>query len=135
MSQENVEKIRGLFEPWSGKNLHAWGDAWGSGEVDLSLLDPEVEYEDTILPDHVGETYRGVEGVARAMKRWVEPFQALTIELERVVGEGERVVSIHRVQGRAEHTGIEFESTVAYTWEFTNGHVTLFRSYWDAQEA
>src|SRR6476619_5903432 len=52
MSQENVEELRAFLEAWDM-------EAWKRGEADLSLLDPEVTYEDTILTDHVGETYRG----------------------------------------------------------------------------
>jgi hypothetical protein len=59
MSQENVDNLRAFWEKWNT-----------SEAPDMSLLDPEVTYEDTILPDHVGETYRGHEGVARAVARW-----------------------------------------------------------------
>jgi hypothetical protein len=48
MSQENVENLRAVLEAWDM-------EAWKRGEADVSLLDPEVTYEDTILPDHVGE--------------------------------------------------------------------------------
>lgn len=65
MSQENAEKLRAFLEGW---NLEGPTD-----RLDPSLLDPEVTYEDTTLPDHVGETYRGHEGVARATDRWTEP--------------------------------------------------------------
>src|SRR5438874_8479636 len=67
MSQENVENLRAVLEAWDIQ-------AWKRGGFDVSLLDPEVTYEDTILPDHVGETYRGHEGVARAVARWFEPY-------------------------------------------------------------
>jgi len=101
----------------------------------MSLLDPEITYEDTTLPDHVGETYRGHEGVARATERWAEPYEELTIELERIVGAGDRLVSIHRVRARARHTGIEFEGPLAYLWTFRNGKVNQFRSFRDPEEA
>jgi hypothetical protein len=68
MSQENVENLRAVLE---ALNLAAWS----RGESDRSLLDPKVTYEDTTLPDHVGETYRGHEGVARATERWLEPYE------------------------------------------------------------
>jgi hypothetical protein len=80
MSQENVE------------NLRAYWERWNRGEADLSLLDPEVVYEGSNLPDHIGEGYRGHEGVARATERWLEPFENLTAELERIVGSGDRLV-------------------------------------------
>jgi ketosteroid isomerase-like protein len=128
MSQENVENLRAFLEAWDI-------ETWKRGEADLSLLDPEVTYEDTILPDHVGETYRGLEGMIRATERWIEPYEDLTIELERIVGERDRLVSIHRARSRARHTGIEFEEPLAYFWTFRNGRVVHLRSYLDAADA
>jgi ketosteroid isomerase-like protein len=110
-------------------------EAWRRGEGDLSLLDPKVTYEDETLPDHVGEAYRGHEGVARATERWLEPYEELTIELEQIVGADDRLVSIHRVWGRARYTGIEAEGPVAYLWTFRAGKVIHFRSYRDPEEA
>lgn len=101
----------------------------------MSILDPEVTYEDSNLPDHIGETYRGHEGVARATARWLEAYDNLTIELERIVAAGDRLVSIHRVRGRARYSGIEDEGPAAYVWTFRNGKVIHFRSYRDPDEA
>jgi uncharacterized protein len=110
-------------------------EAWSRGEGDMSILDPKVAYEDSTLPDHVGEIYRGRQGVARATERWLEPYEELTIELEQVVGAGDRLVSIHRVRGKARYTGIEAEGPVAYIWTFRDGKVVHFRSYRDPDEA
>jgi len=132
MSQENVEILRAFLDPWDIRgNL----EAWKRGEADVSLVDPEVTYEDTILPDHVGETYRGPEGIARATERWLEAYEELTVELEQIVGAGDRLVSIHRARGRARHTGIEFELTYAYFWTFRDGKVIHLRSFLDPAEA
>jgi ketosteroid isomerase-like protein len=127
MSQENVENLRMLLETWRI-------EAWRQGE-DMSLLDPEVAYEDTTLPDHVGETYRGHEGVSRATTRWLEPYESFSIELERIVDAGDCVVSIHRVRGRARHTGIEGEGPVAYLWTFRGGKVIRFESFREPKDA
>jgi ketosteroid isomerase-like protein len=124
MSQENVDALRAFWEMWNTNDA-----------PDLSLLDPDVTYEDTILPDHVGETYRGREGVARAVARWFEPFAEISIGLERIVGEGDCLVSIHRVRTKARHTGIEFESSLAYVYALHEGKVVHFKSFWDPQEA
>lgn len=128
MAQGNVENLRAFLE---ALDL----EAWRRGEGDMSLLDPHVIYEDTTLPDHVGETYRGPEGVARATDRWLEPYERLTIELKQIVGACDRLVSIHRVWGRARYTGIEAEGPVAYLWTFRDGKVIYFRSYRDPDEA
>ncbi len=133
MSEENVQNLRGFLEGWDPKaDLEAWiaGDPRA-----LSLFDPELAYEDTILPDHVAETYRGYEGLARATQRWLEPFESLTVELERIVGAGDRLVSIHRVQMKARHTGIDLEGPLAYLWTFRDGRVIHLKSYANPREA
>ena len=94
-----------------------------------------MAYEDTILPDHAGETYQGYEGVARATERWLEPFEALTVELDRIVGTGDRLVSIHRVQMKARHTGIDIQAPLAYVWSFRDGQVIHLKSFSDPGEA
>ena len=62
MSQENVERLRAVCERWGS-----------GGEADLSLFDPDVVFEDNILPDHAGETYRGHEGVVEQRERGWSP--------------------------------------------------------------
>jgi ketosteroid isomerase-like protein len=127
VSRDHVDDLRALLEAWNV-------EAWRRGE-DMSLLDPKVTYEDTTLPDHVGETYRGHEGVARATERWLESYDRLTIELEQIVGADDRLVSLHRVWGKARYTGIEAEGPVAYLWTFRHGKVIHFQSYRDPEEA
>ncbi len=126
MSQENVEKLRAFLETWDPKSTL---DAWKRDEVDVSLFDPEIAYEDTILPDHATETYHGYEGLVRATERWLGSFESLTIKLNRLVGTGERVVSIQEVWMKALHSGIEFEATFAYVWTFRDGRVVHIKSY------
>jgi ketosteroid isomerase-like protein len=118
------------------ESLRAFWEAWTPGEeMDMSILDPDVAYEDTTLPDHIGEEYRGHEGIARAADRWLDSYESLTIELERIVGSGDRLVSIHHARSKARYTGIEDEGPVAYVWTFRDGKVIHFRSYRDPDEA
>ena len=55
MSQEHVERLRVWLEAWDLDDL-------AKGVFDSSLVDPDVTYEDEILPDHAAEVYRGYEG-------------------------------------------------------------------------
>ena len=133
MSQENVDNLRALLDDWDPK---ATVEAVYGGDVDaVDLFDPEVAYEDTVLPDHVGETYRGRDGLLRATERWLEPFESFTIKLERIVGTGDRLVSIQHASAKARHTGIPFEMSYAYLWEFRDGRVIYLKSYRDPAEA
>lgn len=124
MSEENVERLRAFWAAWTPGH-----------QMDTSLLDPDVAYEDSTLPDHIGEVYRGYEGIARATERWLEPYESLSVELDRIVGTGDRLVSIHRARAKARYTGIEEEGPLAYVWTFRDGKVIHFRSYRDPDEA
>ena len=96
---------------------------------------PEFTYEDNFLPDHAGETYRGLDGLRRAWTGFVEPFEEMAYELEGVLGSGDRVVSIHRVRTKARHTGIVQDFRVAYIWTFRAGRLIRCRGFADAEEA
>jgi ketosteroid isomerase-like protein len=66
-----------------------------------------------------GETYRGHEGIARATRTWLEPTDdGATVELERIAGPGDCLVSVQRARARARYTGIEFEAPYALLWRF-----------------
>jgi ketosteroid isomerase-like protein len=134
MSQQNVENLRAFLEIWSRE---PWTpEAWERGAViDMSLLDPDVIYEDATLPDHIGEAYRGHEGIVRAAQRWIEPFEWLLVELEQIVEAGDCLVSIHRTRSKARHSGIEFEAPVAYVWAFRGGKIIHFKSFREPDEA
>ena len=69
------------------------------------------------------------------LSRWAEAYEELTVDLDRIVDAGDRLVSIHRVRGRARHTGIEAEGPVAYVWTFRDRKVIHFQSYRDPEEA
>jgi ketosteroid isomerase-like protein len=134
MSQENAENLRAFLETWGREpwTLETWQQA---PMIDMSFFDPEVVYEDTTLPDHIGEAYRGHEGVLRAARRWVEPNEWLLVELKQVIEAGDRLVSIHHLRSKARYTGIEFELPLAYLWTFRDGKVIHFQSYLDPQRA
>ena len=135
MSQENVQNVRQWAAAWEMKAGQGALVDRSTGEPVLSHLDPEVTYQDMALPDHIGETYHGHEGVVRATERWVEPFDELQVDLERIVGSGACIVSIHRFRATARHTGIEFEEPLAIVWKFRDGKVIHFQSYRDPDQA
>src|SRR4051812_30220094 len=134
MPQDNVETLRAFLATWSRDNWTA--EAMERREVfDFDFLDPDIVYEDDNLPDHIGEAYRGYEGVVRAGKRWIEGSESLFIEFERIVGSGDRLVSIHRARTKSSYGRLEFEFPLAYVWTFRDGKVIHFRSVRDIGEA
>jgi ketosteroid isomerase-like protein len=83
----------------------------------------------TVLPDRVGETYRGHEGVIRAAENRAAAYEWLRVELEQIVEVGELLGSVHRMKAKARYTSIEFDATFAYLWTFHDGKVVHFRGY------
>jgi ketosteroid isomerase-like protein len=134
MSQENVENLRAFLETWGRE---PWTpEALQRGlPFDMSLLDSHVTYEDATLPDHIGEAYSGHEGIVRAARRWIEPFEWLLIELEQIIDADDCLVSIHRLRSKAQHTGMEFDMPLAYVWAFRGGKVIHFESFREPGDA
>lgn len=120
MSQEDIESLRAFLRTW-GEARHM--EEVARGEGDMSLLDPDFTFESPVLPDQAGETYHGHDGLVRATIGWIEAYEWLQVELEQILDAGERIVSIHRVRAKARHTGIEFDTDVAYVWTFQDGKV------------
>jgi ketosteroid isomerase-like protein len=138
LSQENVERLRAFLETWTTAPNAVWHEAvaaWRRGEADMSAFDSYVTYDDENLPDHFGETYRGHEGVLRAAERWIAPFESLSIELIEIIEVDDRLLSTHRWRAKAQHTGIEFDTPLAYIWTFQDGKIIHFRSFLDTGEA
>jgi ketosteroid isomerase-like protein len=133
MSEENEQTLRAFLKTF--EDVPAFVDALKRGDADLAALDPDIVYEDANLPDHVGETYRGPEGILRAAERWADASETLTLELKRIVGSGDSFVSVHEAHSKARHSGIELDGPLAYAWTFRAGRVVHFQSYRDPTEA
>jgi ketosteroid isomerase-like protein len=127
MSQENEQTLREFLQ--TIEDIPAFVEAARSESVDLAPLDPDVVYEDENLPDHIGETYRGRDGILRAAERWADASEELTLQLERIVGSGDHLVSVHMLHSKARHSGIEFDAPLAYAWTFRDGKIIHFQSY------
>jgi ketosteroid isomerase-like protein len=100
----------------------------------LDSLAPSVPGRDTrrVVSTNL---YRGLDGLRRAWTGFVEPFEEMAYELERIIGSGDRVVSIHRVRTKARHTGIDQDFRVAYIWTFRGGRLIHSRGFHDVDEA
>ena len=141
MSQKNVESLRALIErasPDGTDAVQVMNDdaAWAAyADAFAPLRAPDFVYEDMAMPDHAGETYRGLEGYRRAAVTFTEPFEEMIYDLERIVGSGDRVVSIHRVRARARHTGISFDLRAAYVYRFRGGKIVHMQAFMDPDQA
>jgi ketosteroid isomerase-like protein len=134
--RRNVMIIRG-FQPGSDVARLPRDDAvWAAySRAGAPVYAHEFTYEDDILPDHVGETYRGLDGLRRAWTGFTEPFEEMAYDLERIVGSGDRIVSMHRVRAKARHSGIVQDFRVGYVWTFRSGRLVHCRAFLDPDQA
>src|SRR6476620_4170556 len=125
MSHENVETVR-----------RSWERLMKGDATALAVFDSDVVFEDDFLPDHVGETYRGVEGVQRAWFVWAEPWAEFETDIEWVRGAGtDVVVSCHRARMRGKGSGVQGERRYAYLWRFRDGQVIYCKAFGEPSEA
>jgi ketosteroid isomerase-like protein len=126
VSQENVEALKKLWQELMAGDL---------ATINLSLIDPDVVYEDDLLPDHSGESYHGHAGLQRAWAQFLEPWETFENNMEWTRDAGNEVVSCHRVRARGKGSGIAGELHYAYVFRFREGKIVHVKSYGDPSEA
>ena len=126
MSQENADLICRMWKEQMERDPTT---------LDLSLVDPDIVYEDEVLPDHGGETYHGHEGLLRAWARAIEPWANFTNEIEWAREAGDEVVSCHVMRGHGKGSGVPVEGRYAYIWRLRDGVVVYCKSFTDPARA
>jgi ketosteroid isomerase-like protein len=139
------ELVRRAFEARSGVDVAQLvrdDAAWAEFSAAFTpLFAPDFVFEDdrNLLPDMADQTFRGLEGFRRAAETLAEPFEVMIFDLERIVGSGDRFVSIYRVRARARHSGISFDFQLAYIWSLRDGRIVHvqggFRDLAEARKA
>jgi len=125
MSQENVQRIRDL-----------WPTVNRGHTASLAFFDNDVVYESDLLPDHVGQAYRGIDGLVKAWSVWTEAWDRLETDIEWVRDAGrDAVVSCHQARMRGKGSGVEAELRYAYLWRFRDGKVIYCKGFRDPKEA
>jgi ketosteroid isomerase-like protein len=124
MSQENVEIVRRAFSAFQGRDSEAW----------VNCFHPDVEL---LLPRNVleGGSYRGHEGVKRALADAFETWEAFRFDIQDLRTVDDRVIALGRATnvGKGDAPTIEFQS--AYLFKLCEGKISYFRSYQSHSEA
>ena len=65
----------------------------------------------------------------------MDPIEGVTVELERIIGSGDCLVSVQRASGKMRHTGSSMARAYAYLWRFRDGKITYLKTFGDTREA
>jgi ketosteroid isomerase-like protein len=104
----------------------------------LDASDPHIEVVES--PDLLLDpsTYHGRQGLLAALAHWSDEWEGLSVDVERIVGVGDRVVSLvlHRARGKS--SGAPVELHMAYVHTLKNRKVVrweVFATWAQALEA
>jgi ketosteroid isomerase-like protein len=130
MSEENVEKIRAVFE------------AWNRGDWDASLKDtaPDVVIDNSTVIGEWRGVHRGHDAIRRMFERLTESWEKIEMEVSEVIEARDDLVVTSGWSRFVGRDGIELPGPTrsGWVWRFRDGqivHVAFYNSLDDALEA
>jgi ketosteroid isomerase-like protein len=137
MSQENVEIVRGMLEPFNG--IDAAAIDWSANEV-RDALGSAYSEDLELRPLASGRTgldevYRGVDGLVEYFRTWLEPFSEYHFELLDYLDDGDRVLVPMRGRGVGAASGVPAEIELTTAYELRDGLIERIIQYDSLDEA
>ena len=124
MSQPNVEILRRGYEASNRRDIDAV----------LESLAPEIEIHlGGVFPD-LEPVYRGHSGVRRWVEQTWEPWEELSIEPDRIIDLGPRLLVLAHFHAKG-RDGIEAQRRVAHLWTMRDGQAIRMDAYSDQEDA
>jgi ketosteroid isomerase-like protein len=128
MSQENVERVRGMIE------------AFNTGGVDAALVHVHPELVWMAPPEWLEKPiYEGHEGIRELAASWGQNFEEYRVHVDRLVDlDDGRVLALLHQRGRIKDSGTQVEQPVAWITELRDGliaRVDVFFRWKPALEA
>jgi ketosteroid isomerase-like protein len=138
MSQENVEVVRSMFEPFDGVNLAAID--WSAEVIREALgraYSPEIELTTLDIPLglDISKSYRGLDGLVEYLGAWLEPFSEYHVENLDYVEAGECVLIPSQQWGIGNESGARVELELTTLFEVRDGRITRVHQYDTMEEA
>jgi ketosteroid isomerase-like protein len=137
MSQENVEIVRSILEPFKGIDVASIDlDDDGLREA-LGPYSPDFELRtlDTGIGLGVDEVYLGWDGLVQYLRVWLEPFSEYQIEPLDYVENGDCVLVPTRQRGTGSASGARVELQITFLYELREGQITRLVQYDTLEEA
>jgi SnoaL-like domain len=138
MSRENVEVVRSLLEPFGATNTAEidW-EAPGLRDAFAAACSPELEVRtlDSGTGTGVDPVYRGLDGLARYLRDWLEPFSEYHADWLEFIDAGDYVLVRTSQWGIGAGSGARVEIDLAYACEAQDGLITRVVQYDTLAEA
>jgi len=121
MSQPPADVIRDLYAAFERGDIRAI----------LAMIDEDIDWHVPQNLPHGGD-FSGREAVGRFFEGIGEHWDDLEVDLEEVVGAGERVIVLCRIHGRLRVNAVETGYTSAHSWIVREGTPVQFTEFVNA---
>ena len=125
MSQENVEIVRAALETWNRGDL----------EASLEYVSPGWEWHTAQLFPGTDAVYRGKQGFTRFWNNFREPWESISVEIERIEDLGDRVLVLFMFYGQGKLSGVDVTTEYANVFTVHDGRVIYQVGYGDWKSA
>jgi ketosteroid isomerase-like protein len=138
MSEENVEIVRSVLDPLAGINgaevdwsAEAIGEMLGraySQDIELTTLDIPLGID-------IRHTYRGLDGLVKYLRVWLEPFSEYYVENLDYIEAGDCVLVPSRQWGVGRGSGTRTEIELTTLFELREGKIARIHQFDTLDEA
>jgi ketosteroid isomerase-like protein len=126
MSQENVGVVEASLNAFGRDGLDALSEYWAD-DIDWRALEG--------APDDRGAIH-GKGAVRAYVQDWLDTFEDLRGEFAELIDvEGDEVVAVQRISGRAKLSGVTTELTYAVVYTIRDGKIARGREYATREQA
>ncbi len=138
MSQENVELVRSVVEPFGGIDVTAIDlDAAALRETFGRAYSPDFELRTLASGTYTGisRVFRGWDGLVRYLGEWLEPFSEYYVEPLDYIEAGDHIVVPTRQRGVGRQSGAPAELEITWVYEIRDGQIARAYQYDTLEEA
>jgi ketosteroid isomerase-like protein len=123
VSQENIELVETFLEAWRLGSL-----------ADSDLLHPRAEWVNP--PDAIERGVRtGDAAFVSAAEAVRAAFEDAQIDLDRLIGAGDRVAGVGVLRGRGRESGVQIERSLSLIWTIVDRRIVRLEWFFGHGEA
>jgi|SRR6476620_2844198 uncharacterized protein len=120
----------------TGRQVREVIGAFNRGDVDGFLAHTHPDFEWKVLETSpLAGTYRGREEVARYVDEWLDTFDGVRLDIERLMELEDRVLVVVRGSARGKASGVEVRNHFCQLWTISEGVPARMHEYATSEEA
>jgi ketosteroid isomerase-like protein len=124
MSQENVERMRGVMEAFNQRDGASF-DGFLAGDVEIVPVRAALE----------GTTYRGTDAGTQYCTAVVQSWDELKWDVEEIRDGEEWVLALGHIRGEGRDSGVAIDTRAGWLAHFSDGRIIRFQTFANRDDA